>query len=160
MLKKFRMEESSLVGSPMVTSHKLKKDDVSAKVDKKMYMPIIGSLLYLTSSRVDIMQVSSVVSRYQSFLKQSHLLVAKRISRYLRATTSYGLWYPWCKNFTLFSYTDVDYDGKINDRKSTSGGVFSRLVEKKVNISLFLLLKWSTLQLQLVALSYYRWGQY
>jgi len=160
MMKKFGMEESSLVGSPMVPPCKLKKYDVSAKVDQKKYVPTIGSLLYLTSSRVEIMQVVSVVSRYQSFLRQSHLLLAKIISRNLRATMSYGLWCPWCKNFTLFSYTEVDYEGKIDDRKSISGGVFSRLVEKKVNISLFLLLKWSTLQLKLVALSYYIWGKY
>jgi len=69
MMNKFGMEESLLVGSPMVTPHKLKKNDVSAKVDQKMYMPTIGSLLFLTSSRVDIMQVVSVVSRYQSFLR-------------------------------------------------------------------------------------------
>ena len=85
---------------------------------------MIGSLLYLTTSRPYIMLVVGLVARYQATPKQNHLLAVKRILRYLQGIAKYGLWYPKSKNFTLSAYTDADWANCVDDRKSTSGGAF------------------------------------
>lgn len=87
---------------------KLCADDELLDVDQNIYIFMIGSLLYLTTSRPDIMLAVRLVARYQSAPKQSHLLATKRISRYLKGTTGYGLWYLKGKDFTLISYVDED----------------------------------------------------
>jgi hypothetical protein len=94
MLKRFQMEYSKPVGTPMVTGCKLSKDDDSPDVDQSSYRSMIGSLLYITTSRPDIMQVVRMVGRYQAAPKHSHLQDVKRIFKYLKETMTYGLWYP------------------------------------------------------------------
>jgi hypothetical protein len=94
MLKIFQMEDSKPVGTPMVTGYKLSKNDDSPDVDQRSYRSMIGSLLYITASRPDIMHVVGMVGRFQSAPKQSHFQVVKRIFRYLKETMTYGLWYP------------------------------------------------------------------
>jgi hypothetical protein len=124
MLKRFQMEDSKPVGTPMVTGCKLSKDDDSPDVDQSSYRSMIGSLLYITASHPDIMHVVGMVGRYQSAPKQSHLLAIKRIFRYLKETMNYGLWYPKNQNFQLSVYSDVDWANCVDERKSTSGGAF------------------------------------
>jgi hypothetical protein len=124
MLKRFQMEDSSPVSTPMVVGCKLSKDDISPDVDQRTYRSMIGSLLYITTSRPDIMQVVGMVGRYQSAPKQSHLAVVKRIFKYLKGTMTYGLWYPRNQNFQLTAYSDVDWENCLDERKSTSGGAF------------------------------------
>jgi hypothetical protein len=85
---------------------------------------MIGSLLYITTSRPDIMHVVGMVGRYQSTPKQSHLLAVKRIFRYLKETMNYGLWYPKNHNFQLLIYSDADWANYLDERKSMSGGTF------------------------------------
>jgi hypothetical protein len=104
---------------------------------------MIGSLLYITSSRPYIMHVVGMVGRYQSAPKQSHLLDFKRIFRYLKGTMNHGLWYPRNPNFQLSVYSDVDWANCMDERKSTSGGEFflgyslvAWLINKKGSISL------------------------
>jgi hypothetical protein len=99
MLKKFQMEDSSPVSTPMVVGCKLSKDDVSPDVDQRTYRSMIGSLLYITASCPDIMQVVGMVGRYQFAPKQSHLVDVTRIFKYLKGTMTYGLWYPRNQNF-------------------------------------------------------------
>jgi uncharacterized membrane protein YciS (DUF1049 family) len=99
MLKKFQMEDSKPVGTPMVTGCKLSKDDDSPDVDQSSYRSMIGSLLYITTSHPNIMHAIGMVGRYQSAPKQSHLQSVKRIFRYLKETMTYGLWYPRNHNF-------------------------------------------------------------
>ena len=70
------------------------------------------------------MHVVRMVGRYQSAPKQSHLLAIKRIFRYLKETMNYGLWYPKNQNFQLSIYSDADWANCMDERKSTSGGVF------------------------------------
>jgi hypothetical protein len=94
MLKRFQMEDSKLVGTPMVTGCKLSKDDDSPDVDQISYRSMIGNLLYIIASRTDIMHAIGMVGRFQSAPKQSHLQAVKRIFRYLKETMTYGLWYP------------------------------------------------------------------
>jgi hypothetical protein len=94
MLKKFQMDDSSPVSTPMVVGCKLSKYDMSPNVDQRIYRSMIGNLLYITTSRPDIMQAVGMVGRYQSAPKQSHLVVVTRIFKYLKGTMTYGLWYP------------------------------------------------------------------
>lgn len=70
------------------------------------------------------MHVVCMAARYQVDLKESHVTVAKRIFKYLKGTMDYGLWYPRNDDFMLCSYTDADWAGDVDDRKSTSGGAF------------------------------------
>jgi transposase InsO family protein len=124
ILKRFQMEDSTPVSTPMVTGCKLSKDDDSPDVDQSSYRSMIGSLLYITTSRPDIMHVVGMVGRYQSAPKQSHLIAVKRIFKYLKGTMNYGLWYPRNQNFQLSVYSDVDWANCMDERKSTSGGAF------------------------------------
>jgi hypothetical protein len=124
MLKKFQMEDSSPVSTPMVVGCNLSKDDISPNVDQRTYFSMIGNLFYITTSRPDIMQVVGMVSRYQSSFKQIHLVVVKRIFKYLKGTMTYGLWYPRNQNFQLTDSSDVDWANYVDERKRTSGGAF------------------------------------
>lgn len=121
MLKKFGMENAKAIGTPMSTSTKLDKDDQGISVDQKLYRSMIGSLLYLTASRPDIMFSVCLCARFQSNPKESHVLAVKRIFKYLIGTQDVGLWYPNGDNFELIGYSDADFAGCKVDRKSTSG---------------------------------------
>jgi hypothetical protein len=85
---------------------------------------MIGNLLYIRTSRPDIMHAIGMVGRYQSAPKHSHFLAVKRIFRYLKETMTYGLWYPRNQNFQLTTYLDVDWANCFDERKNTSGGAF------------------------------------
>ena len=104
MLKRFKMENYKPVSTPMITGCKLCADDGSADIDQNLYISMIGSLLYLTASRPDIMLAVGLVARYQATPKQNHLLAVKIIFRYLQGIAQYGLWYPKGKSFTLTTY--------------------------------------------------------
>ena len=79
MLKKYGMEDYAPMSTPMTTNCKLSKDDDSPLVDATHYKSMIGALLYLTTTRPDIIQAVGMVGRFQSAPKQSHLLAVKRI---------------------------------------------------------------------------------
>ena len=81
---------------------------------------MIGSLLYLTASRPDIMFSTCLCARFQANPKESHLIAVKRIFRYLKGTPNLGIWYPKGTGFDLIGYTDSDFAGCRIDRKSTS----------------------------------------
>ena len=87
------MEKAKAIDTPMPTCTKLNKDEDGKEVDVKRYRGMIGSLLYLTASRPDIMFSVCMCARYQSCPKESHLKAVKRILRYLSGTPKYGLWY-------------------------------------------------------------------
>ncbi|GKC05936.1 hypothetical protein Tco_0997546 [Tanacetum coccineum] len=106
----------------METSKPLMKDENAEDVDVHLYRSMIGSLMYLTSSRPDIMFVVCACARFQVTPKVSHLHAVKRIFRYLKGQPKLGLWYPKDSPFDLEAYTDSDYAGASLDRKSTTGG--------------------------------------
>ncbi|XP_057825359.1 secreted RxLR effector protein 161-like [Cryptomeria japonica] len=118
------MAECKPVSTPMETVCKLTKSDDSPAVNQSEYRLMIGSLLYLTASRPDLMFAVCLVSRFQSAPQQSHLNAVKRIFRYVQGTLDYGLWYPRTNDFTLVGFTDSDWAGCLDDRKSTSGAAF------------------------------------
>ena len=105
----------------MTTWCKLRKDDESKEVDQKLYRSMIGSLLYVTTSRPDVMQAVRLVTWFQTNPKETHVLAIKRIFRYLKGTTEFGLWYPIGHALSLVAYTDADWAGSVDDRRSTSG---------------------------------------
>nr|GFB10267.1 putative ribonuclease H-like domain-containing protein [Tanacetum cinerariifolium] len=100
----------------------LLKDSDGEDVDVHTYRSIIGTLMYLTSSRPDIMFAVCACARFQVTLKISHLNAVKRIFRYLKGKPCLGLWYPKDSPFDLVAYSDSDYAGESLDKKSTTGG--------------------------------------
>ncbi|KAA0044919.1 putative mitochondrial protein [Cucumis melo var. makuwa] len=120
----FRMANCNLVSMPMEVSLKLVRDPEGRKIDNTLYKKIVGSLMYLTATEPDIMHAVSIISRYMEFPTVMHLLVAKRIFRYLQGTSEYGLFYKKSEKSSLVGLTDSDYAGDLGDRKSTFGYVF------------------------------------
>ncbi|GKC83017.1 hypothetical protein Tco_1138734, partial [Tanacetum coccineum] len=98
-------------------------DLVGKPVDHTDYRSMIGSLMYLTSSRPDIMFATCMCARYQENPNEHHVSAVKRIFRYLKGTINLGLWYPKDSGFDLTAYSDADHAGCHLDRKSTSGSV-------------------------------------
>ena len=96
-------------------------DESGIEVNQTMFRGMIGSLLYLPASRPDIMQFVCVCARFQANPKESHLTAVKRILKYLKGTTCFGLWYPSGASPNWIGYSDADYGGCKIDRKSTSG---------------------------------------
>ncbi|GKD89112.1 putative ribonuclease H-like domain-containing protein, partial [Tanacetum coccineum] len=121
-LKKFGFLTVKTASTPMETSKPLLKDAEAKDVDIHLYRSMIGSLMYLTASRPDIMFVVCACARFQVTPKVSHLHAVKRIFRYLKGQPKLGLWYPKDSPFDLESYTDSDYAGASLDRKSITGG--------------------------------------
>uniref|UniRef100_A0A2N9EXA4 Integrase catalytic domain-containing protein n=1 Tax=Fagus sylvatica TaxID=28930 RepID=A0A2N9EXA4_FAGSY len=102
----------------------LMKDEEGAKVNATMYKQLVGSLMYLTATRLDLMYVVSLISRFMASPTELHLQAAKRVLRYLKGTVDLGVFYRKKGNGELMAYTDSDYAGDVDDRKSTSGYVF------------------------------------
>ncbi|GJT66524.1 putative ribonuclease H-like domain-containing protein [Tanacetum coccineum] len=120
ILKKFRFTEVTTASTPMETQKPLLMDKDGEEVDVYMYRSMIGSLMYLISSRPDIMFAVCACVRYQVNPKVSHLQAVKRIFRYLKGQPKLGIWYPKDSLFDLVSYTDIDYARASLDRKSTT----------------------------------------
>ncbi|GJU07953.1 putative ribonuclease H-like domain-containing protein [Tanacetum coccineum] len=107
---------------PIVSNKPLVKDEDGVDVDVHVYRSMIGSLMYLTTSRPDIMFAVCACARFQVTPKASHLNAVKRIFRYLKHQPKLGLWYPRDSPFELEAFSDSDYGGASLDRKSTTGG--------------------------------------
>ncbi|GJV68911.1 putative ribonuclease H-like domain-containing protein [Tanacetum coccineum] len=122
ILKKFDFVSVKTASTPIETQKPLVKDEEASDVDVHLYRSMIGSLMYLTASRPDIMFAVCACSRFQVTPKTSHLSAVKRIFRYLKGKPKLGLWYPRVSSFDLEAYSDSDYAGANLDRKSTTGG--------------------------------------
>ncbi|GJQ94434.1 hypothetical protein Tco_0005573 [Tanacetum coccineum] len=110
--------------TPTDLERPLVKDSDADDVDEHLYRSMIGSLMYLTASRPDIMFASGVHARFQVSLQNfpSFLLLSKEFLGYLKGNTFLGLWYSKDSPLELVAYTDSDYAGATLDRKSTTGG--------------------------------------
>eukprot|EP00253_Pinus_taeda_P028706 PITA_28706 len=124
MLKRFNMQNSKAAVTPTVVGLKLTKEDNNKDFDPKLYKSIVGSLMYLTATRPDIMHAVSLTSRFMERPKETHWQAAKRILRYVNGTKRFGILYSSFKSFMLTGYTNSDWAGSVDDRKSTSGYVF------------------------------------
>ncbi|GJU55441.1 retrovirus-related pol polyprotein from transposon TNT 1-94 [Tanacetum coccineum] len=138
ILKKYGMEACDPVGTPMEIKDKLDLDQNGSLVDATKYRSMIGALMYLTSSRPDIVHATCLCARYQAKPTEKHLKEGKkkegggkergggkevkRIFRYFRGTVNTGLWYSKDSGFELTGFSDADYAGCKDTFKSTSGG--------------------------------------
>nr|GEU84469.1 putative ribonuclease H-like domain-containing protein [Tanacetum cinerariifolium] len=121
ILKKYGMESCDPVGNPMDIKDKLDLDQNGTSVDATKYHSMIGTIMYLTSSRPDIVHATCLCARYQAKPTEKHLKEVKRIFRYLQRTVNTGLWYMKDSGFELTGYSDADDAGCKDTFKSTSG---------------------------------------
>jgi len=121
LLRKFGMDKCKSISTPFSTNCHLDHDVVGNPVDETKYRGLIGSLLYLTISKLDIMFVVCMCARFQSAPKESHFNAAKRIMKYLQGTKDVGLWCLGNVSLSLTGYSDSDFVGCNIDRKSTTG---------------------------------------
>ncbi|XP_070022883.1 secreted RxLR effector protein 161-like [Nicotiana sylvestris] len=114
------MEASKVIDTPIATATRLDMDGTGSPVNQTMYRGIIGSLLYLTANRLDIVFSVGLCARFKSNLTESHLKAAKIILKYLKGTQDLVLYYPLGDSFNLIGYADADYAGYLVDGKNTS----------------------------------------
>nr|GEZ43511.1 retrovirus-related Pol polyprotein from transposon TNT 1-94 [Tanacetum cinerariifolium] len=135
MLKKYGLNTFDIIGTPMDIKDKLDLDQIGTPVDATKYRSMIGALMYLMSSRPDIVHATCVCARYQAHPTEKHPKEVKRIFCYLLGTVNMGLWYTKDSGFELTGFLDADYAGCKDTFKSTSGGA-KFLGEKLVSWSL------------------------
>jgi len=124
ILKRFKMESCKPTPTLVSMGIKLRKEDCTKSVNPTLYKSIVGSLMYLMATRLDIMYAMSLISRFMENPKATHLQATKRIMRYIQGTVEYGIMYKRTKEFKLIGYTDNDWVGISDDWKSTSRYVF------------------------------------
>jgi hypothetical protein len=125
LLTKFKMEEALPSKIPMEPGLKLSKDDQSEDFDATVYRSLVGSLMYLTATRPDLMFSVSMLSRFMAAPKESHWEAGKRVLRYVRGTIDHGIHYKKVDNSVLIGYSDSDWGGNVDDHKSTTGYAFN-----------------------------------
>ncbi|MCH82414.1 copia-type polyprotein [Trifolium medium] len=127
VLKRFHMENCNEAETPMEANLKLSKDETGQAVDATLFKQVVGSLRFICNTRPDINYAVGSVSRFMSNPKASHMVAAKRILRYLKGTQDFGLAFPTSKvgsQFELEGFSDSDWCGDKDDRRSTSGHWF------------------------------------
>nr|GEV93143.1 hypothetical protein [Tanacetum cinerariifolium] len=117
ILKKHGMTSCDSIGTPMATKH-LDADLSGTPVDQTKYYSMVGALMYLTASRLDIVHATCYCARYQAKPTEKHLIVIKRIFRYLKDTINMGLWYPKDIGFELFAFLDSDHASCLDSPKA------------------------------------------
>ena len=103
------MDQCNSVHNPVVPGFKLTKDEGGVEFDSTIYKQMVGSLMYLTATRPDLMFIVSLISRYMERPTKSHLLAAKRALRYIKGMVSLGMFYKKGGSEELVGYTDSDY---------------------------------------------------
>ncbi|GJZ61065.1 retrovirus-related pol polyprotein from transposon TNT 1-94 [Tanacetum coccineum] len=121
ILKKFRMDSCDPIDTPMVDRLKLDEDPLGIPIDQTRFCSMVGSLMYLTASRPDLVFAVCMCARYQASPTKKHLEALKRVFWYLRGTINWGLWYPKDTAMALTAYVDADHAGCQDTRRSTSG---------------------------------------
>ncbi|XP_073525808.1 uncharacterized protein [Phyllobates terribilis] len=115
------MTDAKPFSTPMSPNDLLGKDEHEGNIDHTLYREMIGLLLYLTTSMLDVMYSVWLCARFQANPKETHLKVVKTILRYLRGTNDLCLLYPRGEDLNLIGYTDVDFAGNLVYWNSTSG---------------------------------------
>eukprot|EP00253_Pinus_taeda_P006858 PITA_06858 len=124
LLERFNMQDCKVAIPPIVMGLKLSKEDNSKDFDPRLYKSIVGSLMYLTATRPDIMHVVSLISRFMERPKEAHWHIAKRTMRYVKGTKRFGILYTVLECSYLIGYTNSDWEGSVDNQKRTSGYVF------------------------------------
>lgn len=122
-VERFKLEECNSVRNPIVPGTKLVKEDGSGKADGVVYRQMVGCLMYLAASRPDLMYAISLISRYMENPSQTHMGAVKRILRYVKGTINLGVHYKKNGGNVLEAYSDSDYAGDLDTRRSTTGYV-------------------------------------
>nr|GEX17667.1 retrovirus-related Pol polyprotein from transposon TNT 1-94 [Tanacetum cinerariifolium] len=117
---KFRMDSCDSVETPMVDRLKLDEDPLRIPVDQTRFRSMVGSLMYLTASRPDLVFFVCICARYQAKPTKKHLEALKRVFQYLKRTINWGLWYPKDTAMALTAYADADHVGCQDTRRSIS----------------------------------------
>eukprot|EP00253_Pinus_taeda_P006058 PITA_06058 len=125
LVDRFRMQDCKPATTPMELGLKLSAQSSSPLVDESLFRKLVGSLIYLTTTRPDINSAVSYISYFMSAPKVDHWITTKRVLRYVSSTTDYGLLYIRSSDPTPSGYTDSDWAGSIDDHKSTAGYVLS-----------------------------------
>ncbi|KAI5312000.1 hypothetical protein L3X38_041173 [Prunus dulcis] len=120
LLNKFGLNDCKPVSTHLVATEKLIKDDGSGAADEEKYRKLVGSLLYLTATRPDVMYAASLLARYMHGPSNKHYGTAKRVLRYVQGTLDYGLMYEKGKKAVLVGYCDSDWGGSIKDSKKAT----------------------------------------
>ncbi|GJT67512.1 retrovirus-related pol polyprotein from transposon TNT 1-94 [Tanacetum coccineum] len=124
IVKKYGTLSSDSVDTTMVEKSKLDEDLQGTPVDATLYHGMIGSLMYLTSNRPDLIYAVCLCDRYQAKPTEKHLNAVKRIFRYLKGTINMGLWYSKDTSMSMTAYADADHVGCQDTRRSTSGSAY------------------------------------
>lgn len=124
LVEKFGLDKAKTRRPPMSTSLRLVTDEGGESVDQSLYRSMVGSLLYLTATRLDLSYSVEVCSRFQANPKESYLNAVKGILKYVKGTSKLGLWFANGSSNKLIGYSDADWAGDQHDRISTSGGCF------------------------------------
>ncbi|GKD17381.1 hypothetical protein Tco_1206539 [Tanacetum coccineum] len=121
IIKKYGLLTSDSVDTPMVEKNQLDEDLQGTPVDATLYRGMIGSLMYLTSSRPDLIYAVCLCAWYQAKPTEKHLNAVKGIFQYLKGTINMGLWYSKDTDMSLTAYSNADHAGCQDTRRSTSG---------------------------------------
>ena len=124
IVKRFGLDLKKHASTLMSSSTKLSSNLAGVEVNPTLYRSIISSLLYLTASRADVSFNVRVCARFQVALKESHMMVVKRIIWYVNGTSDYGIWYSKDSNDCLASYLDADWAVCVDDKKKHIGRMF------------------------------------
>ncbi|KAL3612663.1 hypothetical protein D5086_003683 [Populus alba] len=125
ILKRFKLESCKEVTTPLAQNEKISKNDGEQLEEPSAYRSLVGSLLYLTATRPDLMFPAGLLSRFMSSPSNVHMGVAKRILKYIKGTTDLGILYSKSGGVKLSGYADSDWAGSVDGMKSTSGYVFT-----------------------------------
>lgn len=124
VLRRFGMEHSNFVENLMVLGFKISKYENGIEMDDSFFKQLLGSMMYLTATRPDIICAVSLLSKYMSRHTKVHHSTAKRILCYLQGKPTFGILYRRGGSHELIGFTDNDYAGSVEDRRSTSNYVF------------------------------------
>ena len=125
LLEKFGMDQCRSAATPLQQNLKLNSDDGTKEIDATMYKQLVSSLIYLTTTRPDLAYFVSVLSQFMSKPLESHWIAAKSVLRYLCGTVNYGILYTDVSDVTLAGFSDSDWVGNLDDRRSITGYAFN-----------------------------------
>ncbi|TYG95617.1 hypothetical protein ES288_A11G282200v1 [Gossypium darwinii] len=125
ILKKFKFEEYKEASTPMNQKEKLCKEDRVNKVDEGYFITLIGYLMYLIATRPDILNVVCILSKFMHCASELHFKAAKRVIRYVKGISDFGVKCRRSKEFKLVGFSNSEWRGSIDDIRSTSSYCFT-----------------------------------
>lgn len=125
MLDKFRMNTCEPASTPMEEGLKLSAKSYSSVVKESSFRQLVGNLIYLSATRPDLSYAVTYTPRFMIARKAEHWVAAKRVLRYVKGTPDFGILYVRSKDPRLIGFTNLDWVGSVDDKKSTFGYVFS-----------------------------------